>query len=234
MRIIKSKGGEGVSPPMAFIKKNISVIVSIVIALIAGLLVFTIIRAQAPTVPVVVANQNMRVGTVLKSEYLTVKNVPAAAAPGSSFRNINQVVDSTIINGPIIQGDMLRAEHLSTDGSLLSTLKTFSPDGWTAVELPEGAGIGMRGLKRGDSVYIIGEVGSAQGIIVDQICSAIVLNIPDETATQYVVAVPDNYSKAVAEIVVRGKPVTLTLPSIKPDTAPTDMTPVTPPEGDEN
>lgn len=199
---------------MEKIKGNTPVLISIILAIIAGVLVFAVVRASAPTVPVVVANETLRVGLELEPGNLTVRNYPASAVPDSSFRSIDQVVGSTVINGPIVKDGIIRAENLSTDGSLLAMLKTFAPNGWSAAELSPGGGAGMTGLKRGDVVDIYTEVGSAKGIAVGAVCkNAIVLQPidPEKEKPQFIVAVPNEYAPAVAEIVVRNKPMTLIL-----------------------
>lgn len=199
---------------MNVVKRNFPIILSVILALIASLLIYSVIKAQSPTVPVVVANQSLRVGVELIPEYLTVKHYPAIAVPKTSFRSIEQVVGKTISVGPIIEGTIVRAENLSEQGSLMATLKAFAPEGWTAVELPAGGGVGMKGVKRGEVIDIYSEVPFENGTIVDKVCEqAIVLSIPDEVNKQYIVAVPDDYAPAVASLIVRGTPMTITLPS---------------------
>ncbi|WP_054697581.1 SAF domain-containing protein [Syntrophomonas palmitatica] len=199
---------------MEFIKKNLSLIIGIIIAVIAAFIIYFTVKAMSPTMPVVVANQNMRVGTVITKEMLTTKNFPAGNVPTTAFSSPQELIGKSVINGPIVEGDIVRSEHLSLDGSLMAILKTYA-NGWTAVELPEGTGAGMKGLKKGDKIDIYGETGSAQGSIVTEIVkSAVILSVPEaEVQTQYVVAVPSNYAASIAESVVRSKHIAITLPS---------------------
>ncbi len=202
---------------MELLKKNLPVVIAIIIAVIASVLIYTIIKAQTPSVPVVYANQILKVGLTITPDQLSVKHLPASAVPSNSFKSVDQVAGSTVYNGPIVKDNVITADHLSTYGSLMATLNTFAPEGWTAVELPSGGGAGMTGIKRGDAVDIYGEVMSGQGTVIGKICGgAIVLNMPDENKSQFVVAVPDNYAPAVAELIIRDQSMTITLPNGQP------------------
>jgi len=200
---------------MDFLKKNSTLILTIILAVAAAVIIYFSVKAMSPTTPVVVANQNLGVGTVISKEHLTTRNFPANNIPSTAFSFPNDVIGKTIINGPIVQGDMVRSEHLSMDGSLMSVLKTYAPEGWTAIALP-GENYGMQGIKKGDKVNVYGEIGSAQGIIVSELVKdAVVLSVADsaKNPTPYIIAVPDNYAAVVAEVIVRNKPITITLPS---------------------
>mgnify|MGYP000972426805 CR=1 FL=1 len=198
---------------MEILKKNSTIILTVVLAIAAAVIIYFSVKAMSPTTPVVVANQNLNVGTTISKEHLTTRNFPANNIPSTAFSFTQDLVGKTIVNGPVVQGDMIRSEHLSLDGSLMAVLKTYAPEGWTAIALPGGE---IRGLKKGDRINIYGEVGTAQGIIVSELVkNAIVLSIPnaEKNTSQYIIAVPDNYAPVVAEITVRGKPIAVTLPS---------------------
>ena len=202
---------------MEVLKKNFGLVIAIVLAIIASLSIYFTIKAMSPTVSVVVANQNLRVGSVITKEALIAKNYSATNIPPTAFTSTKDVIGKTVINGPVVAGDAIRSEHLTLDGSLMATLKTYAPEGWTAVELPAGAGAGLKGLKKGDQVDIYGEIGTAQGTVVSEIVkSAIVLSVPDieNNNPQYILAVPANYAKSIAEVMVRQKPITIALPSV--------------------
>lgn len=208
---------------MEVIKKNFAIIVAIVLAIVASLSIYFTIQAMSPTVAVVVANQNLRVGAIITKDSLTTKNYSANNIPPTAFTSKQDVIGKTIINGPVVAGDAIRSEHLSLEGSLMATLKTYADEGWTAVELPAGAGAGLKGLKKGDRVDIYGEIGTAQGTVVSEIVkSAVVLSVPDAESNnpQYIVAVPANYANSIAEVMVRQKPITITLPSVQIETVP--------------
>ncbi len=206
---------------MEVIKKNFAIIVAIVLAIVASLSIYFTIQAMSPTVAVVVANQNLKVGAIITKDSLTTKNYSANNIPPTAFTSKQDVIGKTIINGPVVAGDAIRSEHLSLEGSLMATLKTYADEGWTAVELPAGAGAGLKGLKKGDRVDIYGEIGTAQGTVVSEIVkSAVVLSVPDaeSNSPQYIVAVPANYANSIAEVMVRQKPITITLPSTPVET----------------
>lgn len=200
---------------MEFIKKNIFLIISIVFAATAGLLVYVFVNASAPNIPVVVAAKNLAVGTEISITDVTVKNLPQSAVPSTSFKNPGKLIGQTITVGPVVNGDIIRGEHLSTASSLMATLRTMAPEGWAALELPANSGLGLSGLRRGDKVNLFGEVGIASGSIVDTLVEgAIILNTPNkENETKnYVVAVPPEYAKVIAEKNVRNRPVVIVLP----------------------
>lgn len=192
-------------------KLPVPLIISIVLGIVAAFLIYTVVKIQLSSVPVVTANQNLKVGTVIQEEHLTVKQMPAVAVSQSSFSNKNQVTGKTVVNGPIVAGDIIRAEHLTTAGSLRALVETLVPEGWSAVELPEGVASGMKGLKKGDKVDIYGEVLAGGGIGIGVICKdAVIVVAPDgQEYRQFIVAVPSEYAPAIAEIMVRNKPLTL-------------------------
>lgn len=200
---------------MEIIKKNFSVLVAFIIAVVAGLLIYFAVSSQTSTNPVVVAKSSIMVGQTIYSEDLEIKQFPASATPPGSYYSINEVVGETVINGPIIAGNLVRSENIADMSALRASLNTFALEpGWTAVELPSGAAIGMSALRRGDRVDILAEVDDPEeGTIVGIICQdAIVLDKPyPEGLDQFIVAVPKEIAPKVAELVIYGNPMTLTL-----------------------
>ncbi len=190
--------------------KKMMFAVPVVIAALAAAIVFFSIKSMSPTASVIVANQNIKVGTVISKEHLATISLPPKVVPLTAFTSASDVVGKTLINGPIVRGDMMRSEHLSLEGSLMASLKSYAPEGWTALELPEGVGYGLLGVRKGDSVNIFGETPAGVAEIVK---GAVVLSVPEGDYAQYIIAVPDNYSAVIAEVMVRGKPITISLPS---------------------
>ena len=143
---------------------------------------------------------------------LTVTNYPAMMVPNTSFGSINEVVGTTVDNGSV-NGSIIRSENLSDDSALMASLKTYTEGTWTAVELPPGGALGMSGLRRGDKVDIYSEVPMEGGKSVNLVCeNAIVLEKPiKDKSDQFIVAVPKEFAPAVAELIIRNKPMTLTL-----------------------
>jgi len=201
-----------------FLKNNITLLVALLLAVLAGSMVYITLSRQSPSVPVVVAAKNLPIGTVIEKDDITVKMLPPVAVPDSSYRSADKVIGMTVTAGPIVRGDIVRAPHLAVYGSLHSTLQTLAPAGWVAVELPEEAGKGMTGIHRGDKVNICTEVPFGEGTVVDRLVEgAIVISVPDaeKNTANFIVAVPPEYEVPVAELIVRNKPVTITLPDSK-------------------
>lgn len=215
---------------MGFVKKNAFIILAVVFAITAGMLVFIFVNASTPNVPVVIAAKNLAVGTEITLADVSVKNMPKSAVPSTSFKNPSKVVGQTITAGPIVNGDIIRGEHLSAASSLMATLRTMAPKGWAAVELPANSGAGLQGIKRGDKVNLLGEIGLAEGNMVDVLVEgAVILAVPnkEKEVKNYVVAVAPEYTKAIAEKIVRNKPVVIVLPEsiIHQDKQPSQPTP---------
>lgn len=199
---------------MELLKKNVSIIISLILAVVAALLIYSAIKSMSPTIPVVVARDNVMVGQELTKDKLTVQQFPKSMVPGTSFGSVEEIAGSIVINGPVINGNMIRAENITDDSSLKAALDTYATEpGWTAVELPPGGAIGMSSLRRGDKVDIFSETGNEQGLVIGMVCpGAIILDKPArEQSQQFIVAVPTEYVPAVAEIIIRNKPMTLTL-----------------------
>jgi Flp pilus assembly protein CpaB len=198
---------------------------SFLFALAAALLVYTALNAARPTEAVVVAARTIPVGEVIGPNDVTVKGLPSMAVPASAARREADVVGKTVVAGPVIAGDVVRAEHLSTAGSLAAALQTFAPQGWVAVELPQNTSISMNGLRRGDRVDVYGETPVPQGTVVAKVAEgAVILATPwsgsptggqnaAEGPKQYIVAVPPDKAPAIAAMTVLNKRATLVLPS---------------------
>lgn len=197
-------------------KKNLPVFVAFALAFVAALLVFVSVKAMQPTVPVVVATRNLSVGDQITSSDVAVKRLPAVAVPESALRRAESAVGKVVAFGPVLSGEIVRNEHISDESSLYTALRTYASPDWAAIELPSDTAIGMKGLRRGDKVDIYGEVPSGNGTVVSLVSRGIILQNLDGSDKsenkRYIVAVPANYAPAVADIVVRGRKLTLVLP----------------------
>jgi hypothetical protein len=113
-----------------------------------------------------------------------------------------------------LQGEAVRVEHLAESGFLLTALRTFAPDNWSAVELPPDTSLGMKGLRRGDVVNVYGEVAEGDKAVVKHITNAVVLDVPEEEdeIQQFIIAVPENVVPVVAGIAVREQKAAVVLP----------------------
>lgn len=199
---------------MAFIKKNIFIVAALFFAIAAALLVGATVKAYSPNVPVLVAAKNIAVGTQLTESDVMIKYYPKSVVPPSSFKDSSKVIGKTVTTGPIVNNDPIRSEHLTDSGLLLASLRTYAPATWSAVKLPASSGVGLKGIKRGDRVDLYGETGVAQGAIVDLLVKgAVILTVPtSDKDTNYIVAIPDEYSKVIAEKTARNKPIIIVLP----------------------
>lgn len=194
-------------------RKQAPILVSLVFAVASAVLIYFSVQATRPTVPVVVAAQNISVGQEITKENVQVKKMPVEAVPQTAFRTVDAVVGKTVTAGPILAGDIVRAEHVSTDGALVAALRTFAPQGWVAVELPPDTAAGMVGIRRGDVVDVYAEVPAAQGTFTGVVArDAVVLSTPwtsaskkDEKGKHYVLAVRPEEAQAIAALSVRGK-----------------------------
>ncbi len=214
---------------MKILSGRLHIVFILILALTAGTIFYITIKRAAPTYPVVIATHNMAIGAQITESDVTIKNLPVAAVPGTSFSSTKDVLGMTVAGGPILANDMVRQEHLTTSSSLYSTLQSLAPTGWVAAQIQKGQQnpITLQGLKRGDQVDIYGEIGMQEGVGVGRICQgAIVLAVPNDEqkpAQQFIVAVPPQYAAVISEIAVRNKQVSIVLPdrSIAPETQPT-------------
>lgn len=207
----------------------VSVILGVVLAIIAGVMVFVIIQSQAPTVPVVVAVRNINIGEEITEENIDVQNFPASMVPGGALQEEDQAIGMKVSYGPVIKGAMVFQANVSHTGSLRSMLTAYAPVGgdrdmktelttgeWAALEI--SADNGIRGLQKGDFVDIYGERPVAPdsidvGVIVPH---ALVIEVPTEKYPRYTLAVEQKYLEAAAEITVRKMNVAVTMSSRQP------------------
>lgn len=217
---------------MSLLKNNKSLILSFLLCVIATGIIFVVLTSMTAQTPVVVANNNLSVGAVITEDDVSVKEINTSAVGESSFASVDKIVGQTVTGGPVLAGDIIHTGHLSNAGSLYTALQTYAPKGWVAVELPQGSALGMKGTKRGDQVNLYGKLPIATGEGTAVLCivkDAIVLATPwlstnttgssdasssssSSSTKQFVIAVPPGYELAVAEAVVKGQAVTLTLP----------------------
>ncbi len=202
------------------LKKNIYVIIFILLAIIATTTIYFSVKALSPTAPVIIAKDNIRVGDMLEKSDLAVQYLPQGSIPPTAFTSEQDIIGKTVVNGPIVSGDMIRQEHLSTAGSIKALLHSFTPEGWHAIELPAGIGLGLQGLKKGDYIQIYGETFEEGGLCASVIVpDAIILSVAgfDLAENNHIVAVPKNYVGIIADSLVKGKPLAIALPDTMPE-----------------
>ncbi len=98
---------------------------------------------QVPTQPVVVASNDLALGTELKADDLKVLNFPQGQAPEGSFARVNDVVGrGTVV--PIVKGEpVLPAKLASKEAG--SGLPPVIPEGMRAVSVRVNEVIGVAG-----------------------------------------------------------------------------------------
>ncbi|WP_156779841.1 Flp pilus assembly protein CpaB [Ammonifex degensii] len=210
LRVRKREGGT----PSPTRLPTLSVLMSALFGVAAGLAVWFALQVARPTVPVVVALRDMQVGHVVRPDEVAVRKYPPVAVPPDAVRKPEEAVGKTVTGGAVLQGDVLRKKRLSAEGSLEASLKSLAPPGWVAVQLPEGSAQGMLGLRRGDRVDIYAETPTPGGAkqVLPVVRGAVLLLTPfQEGAKCYVVAVPPDSAQALAAIDVYGKKVSLVL-----------------------
>lgn len=198
------------------LKKYGGLFISLGLAVVAGIIVYTILKVSLPSVTVVVAKHPISVGQTIHGSDLLQMKMPLSAV-GTDAMRYEQIIGKTAAY-PIPTGDIIRSIHLSNEGSLATILETYAPEGYVAVELPGNVAMGMQGLRRGDKVDVYGPMlDSTQKGAVPIVKGAIVLmtpwtNISDaKRDAVYVLAVPSAYAPALAACTVNSWNLTLTI-----------------------
>lgn len=207
----------------------ISIVLGLILAAVAGFLVFYIIQSQAPTVPVVVAVRNIDVGEAITEENIDVQNFPASMVPIDTLREEAEAIGMRVSYGPVLKGAMLFKENINSQGTLKTQLMAYAPvyekpgevlelfpGEWAALEIPSENGI--RGLRQGDFIDILGErpltSGSVDVAVV--VPHAMILEVPSDKYPRYTLAVERKYLEAAAEITVRKMNVVIAMSSTQP------------------
>ncbi|MCL6558064.1 MAG: hypothetical protein K6U74_04530 [Firmicutes bacterium] len=202
-------------PKLTLNKRVTTILLSLFLFAAAGFTVYVSLSAAKPNYPVVVAAKDLTVGQQLKEDDMTVKLVPQIVIPEEAVTSTGWASGKVLTGGPVFKGEILVKKHLSADSSLVAALNTFAPAGWVAAELPEGTGMSMTGIKRGDKVDVYsgvpsvtpdGKPGSVSGLVVE---GAIVLTVPEQggkgAAKSYVIAVPPEAAGKIAELEIHNK-----------------------------
>lgn len=197
------------------LKKNSSLVMSIVLAVITAMVVFAAMNAAVPTATVVVAKNALGVGKTISESDLMEVQLPSSAVPKDSFSKIEDVAGKTVAY-TLPAGDIVRQIHVTEEGSMTAMLKTFAPKGYVAVELPSSVGKGMQGILRGDRVDIFGPP-TVQGQATLIAKDAVVLLTPwykltdEDRDAVYVVAVPKEIAPLLASARINNYDLTLVL-----------------------
>lgn len=118
-------------------------------------------QISGPSVPVVVAAQDISAGTRITSDMVSVKSIPEAQVLTGAFSAVEDVVDQTTVV-PVVAGEQIILAKLTGSDSALSRygddppLSLVVPQGSRAVAISVSKPTGVGGLIRpGDYVDII-------------------------------------------------------------------------------
>ena len=198
------------------LKKYLHVVVAIALALAACISVYFFTSSYTPTVKVVETTSKLTPGRVINSSHITTNLYAPADVPKDAITNEKDVLGKTVVV-TALEKQVLRKEHItSKQGSLQTLLASVAP-GRVAVDLPSEAGQGLNGLEIGDKVNVYGEIGTVdengQGYSkIDQVAlHATILNVPKDDRGAIIIALTPEEEKKVADVLTRGKRVTLFL-----------------------
>ncbi len=211
--------------------KNIShILAAILLASVAGGIVWYCVKINPPSVKVVAAAEKLPIGTVLGPNNVVLRDYPQSVAPKDAETSIQNVTGKTVVSGTVFPGEAIRKGHIAADtGSLKAVLNSLAP-GREAIDLPAETSAGMRGVTAGDRVNVFTEIAVQHGkeavTVVDCVArEAVVVKVPPAAAGKenslaaaapaakgaYVIAVTPEEAKKVAEGIVRGKRFSLSL-----------------------
>lgn len=207
-------------------KKYAHVMMSLVLACLAGLGVYYYVNLSIPSQKVIVSAGRIPVGTTITSQMLRQEVHPKSSLPGDAISNPEEALGRTVTVG-ILENSPVREGHLveSDQGRMSVRLKTIAP-GKNAVDLPPETSPGLFGITIGDVVEIYTETGvadetgrSAANRVEKVAENAIVLSTPyseNDSVDQFekgsfIVAVTPEEEEKIADGIVRGKKFTLFL-----------------------
>jgi Flp pilus assembly protein CpaB len=108
---------------------------AVLLALLAGLSVFSVLAAQAPTEAVWALVRDVTPGEVLQPGDLQAKSVPAGAAPPGAVRSREEVAGKRLRYG-LAAGDLLRKTHLIEAKSDVAQLLAEMGPSYRLVAIP--------------------------------------------------------------------------------------------------
>lgn len=216
---------------MSKLKKISHILIAIIMAIIAGVIVWYYVDINTPSQKVVVTQGKYPIGTVIGPEHVALKDYPASVIPKDAEKSLQNVLGKTVVSGTIFQGEVLRQGHIASDlGSLKAVLNSVAP-GREAIDLPAETANGLKGLAVGDRVNVFSEiavqVGKDAASTVDCVAKeAIIVRVPASSGKDnsmaaasskgaYIIAVTPEEAKKVSEGIVRGKKFSISLLPVK-------------------
>jgi Flp pilus assembly protein CpaB len=148
---------------------------AVLLAILAGVLTFLYLdqirRETLPTQAVVVALQDLRPGTEITSDMVTLRQVPDGVRPANALRNTGEALGRMVAN-PIMANQILQSSHLV--GEAGAGLSARLPDGRWAMVLPASwLASPLPHLQAGDRLdlmaYLSGQPIDEAGLIVSAV-----------------------------------------------------------------
>jgi len=137
---------------------------------------------QAKTVTVVVAAQQLPMGTQLETKHLTIKEMPEDAADSKHFQSVDEVV-GRVARDAIYEGEMIRPERVALPGEGNSLAAIIDPKK-RAVTIRVNDVIGVAGfLLPGNLVDILSSVQlNRNQVVTETVLKEIKVLAVDQTA----------------------------------------------------
>lgn len=132
---------------------------SLIAATVAGLLFVGIVRAAAPSEPVLVAVKALEPGDVVNQETVTLKSIPRAAVPKDALHQKDDTAGYRLA-ATLAPGDVVRKAQLAdfkVPGGTVAVRTAILGQEFRAVALPPEATLGLN-LQPGDKVDLVGVV----------------------------------------------------------------------------
>lgn len=209
------------------IKKYTHIIIAVFLGMLALLGVWYYTNINTPTEQVVVAKTRLSVGTIIGPQHIKVEKLPKTAVPPDAITDTKDVLGKTIYLGTLLEGDVIRKQHIETgNGGVVARIASLAP-GKQACDLPAETAPGLKGVAIGDKVDVYTEVGSpgtpgkegTTALMVQRVAAgATVIDTPNSEQSSggalsggqpdkgaYIIAVTPDEAIKVAEGVVRGK-----------------------------
>lgn len=216
---------------MSRLKKISHILIAVLLASMAGGMVWYYVKINTPSEKVVVAAVKLPIGAVIAPEHVALKDYPASVLPEDAEKSLQNVVGKTVVSGTIFQGEVMRRGHTASDlGSLKAVLNSLAP-GREAMDLPAETANGLRGVAVGDRVNVFSEiavqVGKDAATMVDCVAKeAVIVRVPPAAGKDnslaaatvkgaYIIAVTPEEAKKVSEGIVRGKKFSISLLPVK-------------------
>ena len=217
---------------MSSLKKISHILIAVLLASMAGGMVWYYVKINTPSEKVVIAAVKLPIGAVIAPEHVVLKDYPALVLPEDAEKSLLNVVGKTVVSGTIFQGEVMRRGHTASDlGSLKAVLNSVAP-GREAMDLPAETASGLRGVAVGDRVNVFSEiavqVGKDAASMVDCVAKeAVIVRVPPASSGKdnslaaaavkgaYIIAVTPEEAKKVSEGIVRGKKFSISLLPVK-------------------